>query len=61
MKRKKIEKLPLTGIAIKGKALARTEEGLVVFVQGGVPGDIADVEVYKKKAKLCRRTCCKTC
>ena len=49
MKRKKIEKLPLTGIATKGKALARTEEGLVVFVQGGVPGDIADVEVYKKR------------
>jgi 23S rRNA (uracil1939-C5)-methyltransferase len=49
MKRKKIEKLPLTGIATKGKALARTEEGLVVFVQGGVPGDVADVEVYKKR------------
>jgi len=49
MRRKKIEKLLLTGVATKGKALAKTEEGLVVFVQGGVPGDIADVEVYKKR------------
>lgn len=49
MKRKRLEKLPITGIATKGKALARTDEGLVVFVQGAVPGDIADVEVYKKR------------
>jgi 23S rRNA (uracil1939-C5)-methyltransferase len=49
MRRKKIEKLLLTGVATKGKALAKTEDGLVVFVQGGVPGDIADVEVYKKR------------
>jgi 23S rRNA (uracil1939-C5)-methyltransferase len=49
MKRKTFKSLPITGIATKGKALARTEEGLVVFVQGGVPGDIADVEVFKKR------------
>lgn len=49
MKRKRLEKLPITGIATKDKALARTDEGLVVFVQGAVPGDIADVEVYKKR------------
>ncbi len=39
----------MTGMADKGKAVGRTEEGQVVFVDGLVPGDIATVLITKKK------------
>jgi 23S rRNA (uracil1939-C5)-methyltransferase len=44
-----IEQLPIAGAGANGKAIAR-HEGLVVFVTGAVPGDVADVRVTKKKA-----------
>lgn len=49
---KKVIILPsvsITGIADRGKGIGRTPEGLVVFVEGAVPGDIVDVFVQKKK------------
>ncbi len=50
MKRKKIvlENIPITGYAAEGKALAKIE-GKVIFVEGAVPGDIADVLLTKNK------------
>ncbi len=50
MKRKKItlEKLLVTGYAAEGKALAK-HEGKVVFIEGAVPGDVADVYLTKNK------------
>lgn len=42
------EKVLMTGIADKGKAIGR-HEGAVVFVEGAVPGDICDVMVFDKK------------
>lgn len=39
----------ITGIADRGKGVGRTDEGLVVFVEGAVPGDVVDVFVQKKK------------
>lgn len=50
MKRKNfiIENLPVTGYAAEGKALARIE-GKVIFIEGAVPGDIADVFITKNK------------
>lgn len=50
MKRKKItlENLPITGYAAEGKALGRVE-GKVIFVEGAVPGDVADVFITKNK------------
>lgn len=50
MKRKKqiIENVAVTGYAAQGKALARIE-GKVLFIEGAVPGDIADVRVIKSK------------
>lgn len=50
MKRKKyiLENLPVTGYAAEGKALGRVE-GKVIFVEGAVPGDIADVLITKNK------------
>jgi 23S rRNA (uracil1939-C5)-methyltransferase len=51
VKRKKkftIENLPVTGYAAEGKALARIE-GKVIFIEGAVPGDVADVFITKNK------------
>lgn len=45
------ENLPITGWGANGKALARVD-GLVVFVSGAVPGDVADVRVTKKKSSF---------
>jgi 23S rRNA (uracil1939-C5)-methyltransferase len=36
-------------IADKGQAIGKTENGKVVFVNGLVPGDIAEVSIFKKK------------
>ncbi len=50
MKRKKftIENLPVTGYAAEGKSLARID-GKVIFIEGAVPGDVADVFITKNK------------
>ncbi len=50
MKRKKLilENLPVTGYAAEGKALGRVE-GKVIFVEGAVPGDVADVFITRNK------------
>ena len=41
--------VPIHGVADRGKGVGRTPDGLVLFVEGAVPGDIADVWVQKKK------------
>ncbi len=43
------ENLTITSAAAGGKAIARTTEGRVIFVGLAVPGDVVDIEVYKKK------------
>lgn len=44
-----IEKVPVSGYAAEGKALAR-QDGKVIFIEGGVmPGDIVDVRLSKNK------------
>jgi 23S rRNA (uracil1939-C5)-methyltransferase len=43
--------LEIIDTSAEGKAVAR-HEGLVVFCEGGVPGDIVDVQVYRKKNKF---------
>ena len=50
MKRKKfaINDLAITGYASEGKSVARLD-GKVIFVEGAVPGDVADVLVTKNK------------
>ena len=50
VKRKKftIENLPVTGYAAEGKSLARIE-GKVIFIEGAVPGDVADVFITRNK------------
>jgi 23S rRNA (uracil1939-C5)-methyltransferase len=47
-KKSVLQNLPVTDYAAEGKAVARIN-GKVVFVEGAVPGDIADVLVTKNK------------
>lgn len=42
----------MTGIADKGKAVGRTDDGEVVFADGAVPGDVVDVMVLRKKKSM---------
>ena len=44
-----LEKVPVTGVAAEGKAIARVD-GLTVFVPFAVPGDVADIRLTKKKS-----------
>jgi 23S rRNA (uracil1939-C5)-methyltransferase len=46
---KTLENIALTGIADKGLAVGRTEDGQVVFVEDAVPGDVVNVLQIKKK------------
>jgi 23S rRNA (uracil1939-C5)-methyltransferase len=50
VKRKKIllEKIAITGYAAEGRSLAKLD-GKVIFVEGVVPGDVADVYLTKNK------------
>lgn len=41
--------LAITQIAAEGKTIARHPDGRVIFVEGGVPGDVVDVQVLKSK------------
>lgn len=45
---KLIENVSIIDIAEEGKGVGKAEE-LVLFVEKAVPGDVADVEVYRKK------------
>jgi 23S rRNA (uracil1939-C5)-methyltransferase len=44
--------LTLENLALGGEAVARTDNGMVVFVRGGVPGDRARVELTKRKRQF---------
>jgi 23S rRNA (uracil1939-C5)-methyltransferase len=44
-----IPELHISGIADKGKAVGRTDDGQVIFVEGPVPGDVVEVLVLRKK------------
>ncbi|NNL80197.1 MAG: 23S rRNA (uracil(1939)-C(5))-methyltransferase RlmD [Flavobacteriaceae bacterium] len=49
-KRKQIfEQLEVIDAGAKGKAVAKAPDGRVVFLKNAVPGDIVDVETYKKR------------
>lgn len=48
-KQKRVDGLRIVDIADRGKAVAKDEEGKVYFTDQGVPGDLVDVIVRKKK------------
>jgi 23S rRNA (uracil1939-C5)-methyltransferase len=43
-----LENLEVVDISTEGKAIAK-HDGLVVFIEGAVPGDVVDVMVHRKK------------
>ena len=43
------ENLPITAISSEGYGIARLE-GKVIFAEGCIPGDVADVKIYKSKS-----------
>lgn len=43
-----LEDLEVVDISTEGKAIAK-HDGMVVFIEGGVPGDVVDVMVHRKK------------
>ncbi|MDP1802364.1 MAG: 23S rRNA (uracil(1939)-C(5))-methyltransferase RlmD [Bacteroidota bacterium] len=46
-----LENLEVIDISTEGKAIAK-HDGLVVFIDGAVPGDVVDVMVHRKKNNL---------
>jgi len=52
-KRKKVdlllENMTIEAVAAEGKALTHGPDGIVVFVDFAVPGDIVDIRIFKKK------------
>ena len=46
-----IENIEIIDTATKGKSVAK-QDGRAIFVQGGVPGDICDIRVFKKQKKF---------
>ena len=52
MSRKKVdlilENVLIESVAAEGKAIAHVD-GMVLFVEFAVPGDVVDVKVFKKK------------
>ena len=52
-----VENAEIVDISSEGKSVAKVD-GMVIFVDGGVPGDTADVMITRKKKQLCRRSCC---
>ncbi len=43
-----LENLEVIDISTEGKAITK-HEGLVAFIEGAVPGDVIDAEIYRKK------------
>ncbi len=46
-----IENIEILNTASKGKSVAK-HNGRVIFVKGGVPGDICDITVFKRRKKF---------
>ncbi|WP_069659213.1 23S rRNA (uracil(1939)-C(5))-methyltransferase RlmD [Arcticibacter eurypsychrophilus] len=46
--KKQVQNVLITDIAEEGKGLGKSEE-LVIFVEKAIPGDIVDIEIYRKK------------
>ena len=50
-KRKTItyENIKIKDTASKGKSLGKTADGKIIFIEKGVPGDIVNVSIFKKR------------
>lgn len=43
------ERLSIIDAGAKGKSIAKAPDGRVIFVSNAVPGDVADIQTYKKR------------
>ncbi|MEO2143565.1 MAG: 23S rRNA (uracil(1939)-C(5))-methyltransferase RlmD [Flavobacteriaceae bacterium] len=48
-KNKKFDSVEIIDIGSKGQSIAKSKEGIVLMVKKGVPGDVVDIETYRKK------------
>lgn len=48
-KKKEFEAIEVTGAGAKGKAIAKSPDGRVIFIDHAVPGDVVNVQTYKKR------------
>lgn len=48
-RKKLFEQVTVVDTATKGKTVAKTEEGTVIFLPNAVPGDVVDIQTYKKR------------
>ena len=48
-KRQVFEQVTVIDAGAKGKAVAKAPDGRVIFLANAVPGDVVDVETYKKR------------
>ena len=46
-KSKVFEQLKIVDTATKGKTVAKTPEGMAIFLTEGVPGDLVDIKTIK--------------
>ena len=46
-----LENIKIIDTASKGKSVAK-HDGKTIFVQAGIPGDICDIKVFKRKKKF---------
>ncbi|MEM6721830.1 MAG: 23S rRNA (uracil(1939)-C(5))-methyltransferase RlmD [Bacteroidota bacterium] len=48
-RKKLFEQVAVVDTATKGKTVAKTEEGTVIFLPNAVPGDVVDIQTFKKR------------
>ena len=48
-KNKLFESVEIFDIGFRGQTIAKSDEGIVLMVKNGVPGDIVDIKTYRKK------------
>jgi 23S rRNA (uracil1939-C5)-methyltransferase len=46
---KAFEKVPVVDAGSRGKSVAKTETGEVIFLANAVPGDVVDIQTFKKR------------
>ncbi|NLN25474.1 MAG: 23S rRNA (uracil(1939)-C(5))-methyltransferase RlmD [Bacteroidetes bacterium] len=49
-KNKLFEKVAVTDAGAKGKSVAKTDDGVVIFLDNAVPGDVVDIQTHKKRS-----------
>ena len=51
-RRQLFENIKVIDAGAKGKAVAKAPDGRVIFLSNAVPGDVVDVQTFKKRKGL---------